>query len=150
MEPQAPGPEFGPEQAPPPVEHQQQPEHGAEQDQTPESASEAPKGAERAPQPESKTQPSGLPALAGDDDTTDDQAQPAVDAPAPAIATMVDPPVMAADVDVIEREWVDKAKQIIDTTQNDPHAQEAAMEKLQIAYLRARYGKDIKPEPSEG
>ena len=54
-------------------------------------------------------------------------------------------PDVADDVDVIEMEWVKKAKQLIQDTKDDPHAQEQAMEQLQIEYLRKRYGKEIKP-----
>lgn len=53
-------------------------------------------------------------------------------------------PLIADDVDVIEMEWVNKAKDIIKKTRQDPHAQEQAVEKLQIDYLKKRYGKDVK------
>src|SRR5688572_22399188 len=55
-----------------------------------------------------------------------------------------DSPAVADDVDVIEMEWVNKAKQIIKDTKDDPHAQEQAVEKLQRDYLKKRYGKEIK------
>ncbi len=53
-------------------------------------------------------------------------------------------PAVADDVDVIEMEWVNKAKQIIKDTKDDPHAQEQAVERLQRDYLKKRYGKEIK------
>lgn len=53
-------------------------------------------------------------------------------------------PVLADDVDVIEKEWVDKAKQIIEDTKQDPYLQEQEVEKLQQDYMRKRYGKTIK------
>lgn len=55
-----------------------------------------------------------------------------------------DTPDIANDVDVIEKAWVDKAKQIIKETKDDPNAQEEAFEKLQIEYHKKRYGRDIK------
>ena len=57
-----------------------------------------------------------------------------------------DSPGAAEDVDVIEKEWVSKAKQVIARTKDDPHAQEAAFEKLQREYLKKRYGKEIKSQ----
>ncbi len=51
---------------------------------------------------------------------------------------------MAADDDVIEREWVDKAKKIVAQTKDDPYTQEKEVSKLQADYLKKRYGKEIK------
>jgi hypothetical protein len=53
-------------------------------------------------------------------------------------------PIIADDVDVIEMEWVNQAKKVIKDTKDDPHAQEAAVEKLQREYLKKRFGRDIK------
>lgn len=52
-------------------------------------------------------------------------------------------PAVAADVDVIEKEWVDKAEDIIAKTAGDPHAEEEAIEDLTIDYMKKRYDKDI-------
>lgn len=54
-----------------------------------------------------------------------------------------DPTPIAADDDLIEKEWVEKAKQVVAETRNDPHAQDAAVGKLQADYLKKRYGKVI-------
>lgn len=54
-------------------------------------------------------------------------------------------PTVADDVDVVEKEWVDKARMIVEQTKNDPYRQEAEVEKLQIDYIKKRYGRDIKP-----
>lgn len=56
-----------------------------------------------------------------------------------------DAPLLAADEDLIEKEWVDKAKKIITETKDDPYAREAAVVKLQADYLRKRYGKELGP-----
>ena len=53
-------------------------------------------------------------------------------------------PSVAADDEVIEKEWVDKAKKIIIETKDDPYRQEKEVSKLQADYLKKRYGKDIK------
>lgn len=63
------------------------------------------------------------------------QAAPAQDANAPAIAD---------DVDLIEKEWVDKAKQIIDMTANEPYQQKQEMSRLKADYLQKRYNKVVK------
>lgn len=52
-------------------------------------------------------------------------------------------PTIANDDDLIEKEWVDKAKKIISETQNDPYLREKEINKLQIDYLRKRYGKEL-------
>lgn len=52
-------------------------------------------------------------------------------------------PVAAADDDLIEREWVDKAKKIIAETRDDPYGREKAVNQLQKDYLKKRYGKEL-------
>lgn len=52
-------------------------------------------------------------------------------------------PTQAADVDLIEKEWVDRAKLIVSQTRDDPHEQESEVGKLQAEYLKQRYGRDI-------
>jgi len=63
---------------------------------------------------------------------------------------VVDPPIaasgnplVAADVDIIEKEWVDKAKDIILKTRDDPHSRTALVNELQRDYLKKRYGKGL-------
>lgn len=53
-------------------------------------------------------------------------------------------PMLAADDDLIEKEWVDKAKKIIAETKHDPYLQEQEVSKLQADYLQKRYGKTVK------
>lgn len=55
-----------------------------------------------------------------------------------------DSPAVADDVDVIEKEWVDRAKKIVEETKDDPHQQEIAVNQLQADYLMKRYGKQVK------
>ena len=52
-------------------------------------------------------------------------------------------PVAAADEDLIEKEWVDKAKKIIEETKEDPYRRELEIGKLQRDYIRKRYGREI-------
>jgi len=85
---------------------------------------------------------------AATDDTSlavDDAVQPAV----VNITTVSQPaddntPAVADDVDVIEKEWVNKARSIVDATRDDPHKQEKEVSKLQAEYLLKRYGKQVK------
>lgn len=55
----------------------------------------------------------------------------------------VDTPLLANDDDLIEKEWVDKAKQIIASTRDDPYRREIEVGRLQADYLKKRYGKDL-------
>lgn len=70
---------------------------------------------------------------------------PTVSVPDPVSAPSDDSvgPTIAADDDLIEKEWVDKAKRIIAETQNDPYKREREIGKLQADYLRKRYGKEL-------
>ncbi|MCA9308927.1 hypothetical protein KC973_00975 [Candidatus Saccharibacteria bacterium] len=72
--------------------------------------------------------------------------QPVAAAPvSPSASTqLTSSPAIADDVDVIEKEWVDKAKKIVSTTKDDPYEQEKEVSKLQADYLMKRYGKQIK------
>lgn len=60
-----------------------------------------------------------------------------------------DNPAVAADDDIIEKEWVEKAKKVIAETRHDPYLQEQAVSRLQADYLNKRYGKTVKL-PEEG
>lgn len=75
--------------------------------------------------------------------TADDVAQTASSDPANPLAATV--PTTAADVDVIEPEWVKKAEEVVAKHRDDPRQEETAVENLQREYLRARYNLDVKP-----
>ncbi len=64
-------------------------------------------------------------------------AQPTPPAAVPAA------PLAAADEDVIEKAWVDKAKAILASTKDDPHARTSQVNQLQREYLKKRFGKVI-------
>lgn len=63
------------------------------------------------------------------------------DASMPSVAD--DAPLVAGDEDLIEKEWVDRAKQIIEQTKDDPYRREQEVNKLQSDYLRKRYGREL-------
>lgn len=146
MEPQLPKPQFGPEITPAP----QSMNHGGERfvapkapevaapveqgKETHEAMSDGPKGDPVAAQPiVPPPLPTNGPSAAGTADPAQDDTNPAV----------------AADDDLIEKEWVEKAKQVVAETRSDPYAQDVAVGKLQADYLKKRYGKVISL-PKEG
>lgn len=53
-------------------------------------------------------------------------------------------PQIADDTDLIEKEWVDKAKEVVARTAQDPHLQSREINKIRADYLRKRYNKDIR------
>lgn len=57
-------------------------------------------------------------------------------------------PILAADKDLIEDEWVKSAKKIIETYRTDPYQQSRVMTALRHDYLQKRYGKTIKTSES--
>ena len=66
--------------------------------------------------------------------------QPVTDQP---VASSTSSPLVAADEDLIEKEWVDKAKEIIEQTKDDPHSRTQKVNELQRDYLQKRYGKVV-------
>lgn len=69
--------------------------------------------------------------------------QPASDATTQASPSTLATPIVAADEDLIEKEWVDKAKEIIEQTKDDPHARTQRVNELQRDYLQKRFGKVV-------
>jgi len=52
-------------------------------------------------------------------------------------------PLIANDDDLIEKDWVDKAKEILDKTKDDPYLRGEEVSKLQIDYIKKRYGREL-------
>ncbi len=137
MEPQLPSPNVGPQRP-------SQPERITPSFDAPEVAPSVP-SQER--QEIHETQPSGPADPAP-------QAQPVAPPPLPSLSqtSVTDPktqvaddnPVVAADEDLIEKEWVEKAKKVIAETKHDPYLQEQAVSRLQADYLQKRYNKTVK------
>ena len=50
----------------------------------------------------------------------------------------------AEETDRIENEWVDKADEIENKTANDPYHEDDAQHELSRAYLKKRFGMDVK------
>jgi hypothetical protein len=53
-------------------------------------------------------------------------------------------PAVADDIDLIEKEWVHKAKSIIAQTQNDPHRQSKELSIFKADYMQKRYNKVLR------
>ncbi len=70
----------------------------------------------------------------------DPQAQQVPDQPG------IDPgtPIIADDSDLIEKEWVLKAKEIVARTKHDPYLQNKEVERMKADYMKKRYNKEIK------
>lgn len=52
--------------------------------------------------------------------------------------------LVADETDLIEKEWVVKAKHIVEQTKSDPHLQSKEIVKVKADYLKKRYNKEIK------
>lgn len=53
-------------------------------------------------------------------------------------------PQIADDTDLIEKEWVLKAKEIVEHTKHDPYQQNKGVERLKADYMQKRYNREIK------
>lgn len=53
-------------------------------------------------------------------------------------------PDTAEDLDLIEKAWVQKAKDIVNSTQGDPYVQNKQLNKMKVEYVKQRFNKDIK------
>jgi len=64
--------------------------------------------------------------------------------PNPVINTSYSKGLIADDTDLIEKEWVIKAKEIVEQTKEDPYLQNKEMNKFKADYIKTRYNKDIR------
>lgn len=70
--------------------------------------------------------------------------QTAVPAPTAGIPAPTSGMPILDDGDLIEKEWVNKAKQIVERTRDDPHKQSEELTVVKADYMKKRYGKTIK------
>lgn len=52
--------------------------------------------------------------------------------------------LIAEDVDLIEKEWVERAKEIVHKTKDNPYLQNRALTQLKVDYVKKRYNKAVK------
>ncbi len=62
----------------------------------------------------------------------------------PQNTTSIPIPSEAEDSDLIEKEWVERAKQIVAHTRHDPHEQQKALSLMKADYMKKRYNRSIK------
>ncbi len=55
--------------------------------------------------------------------------------------------LIADDADVIEKEWVERAKKVVMMTKHDPHLESRELSRLKATYMKQRFNKDL---PLEG
>ena len=92
--------------------------------------------ASQSAQPSQSTQPMPQPAA-----PASAQAQPE---PAPAnLSASPATNLIAEDVDLIEKEWVERAKDIVHKTKDNPYLQNQALTQMKVDYIKKRYNKDI-------
>ncbi len=60
------------------------------------------------------------------------------------VATNSITPLIADDNDLIEKEWVLKAKAIVASTKDDPYMQNKEMGQYKADYIKKRFNKDIR------
>ena len=119
-------PEFGPLPAAPSPEQQ-----------VPQQPEATPAAPERQPQPVAPVASTALAAPSSSQQgsaASDDASN----------TTPISTPVMADDNDLIEKEWVTKAKEIVENTKSDPYRQSKDMTVFRADYMQKRYNKTIK------
>lgn len=55
-----------------------------------------------------------------------------------------DSTLIADDTDLIEKEWVIRAKAVVEQTKTDPYLQNRELNKVKAEYIKKRYNKDVK------
>lgn len=64
--------------------------------------------------------------------------------PTPQPAAHIAAPTTAEDADLIEKEWVLRAKALVAKTKDDPHQQNKELNLYKADYIKKRYNKDVK------
>lgn len=138
MEPQLPSPSHSPENGPAhfgggeTYSGANQPERAPEQQEKQETREQhvgGPQGEPAAVQPAAPVLPP-LPTINQPQSTPD-------------LAPNTTNPATAGDDDLIEKEWVEKAKKVVEETKHDPYLQGQEVSRLQADYLKKRYGKTV-------
>lgn len=62
------------------------------------------------------------------------------------VQPLSDSPTVAGDDDLIEKEWVERAKKVLAETKDDPYRREQEVGRLQADYLAKRYGRKLGPQ----
>lgn len=96
--------------------------------------------------PESGAQPSTSPAgMATSADDASAMGAPGGQTPtSQPVPVADDAALMADDADLIEKEWVARAKSVVEQTKADPFVQNKELNKVKADYIKKRYNRDIK------
>ncbi len=62
------------------------------------------------------------------------------------VGPLVATPSIADDVDLIEKDWVNKVKEVINKTKDNPYEQARQLAIIKSDYLKKRYNKSIRQE----
>ncbi|NBU33931.1 hypothetical protein EB118_02545 [bacterium] len=82
--------------------------------------------------------------VGGNQSVVSTQTPPVVPQPTQPVTDTATAHIAAHDVDLIEKEWVQKAKAIVAHTTGDPYTQNKEINKIKADYIKKRYNKDIK------
>ena len=63
---------------------------------------------------------------------------------APAAPAQDTSTAQADDDSALDEEWVNKAREIVERTHNDPYLQSREISRIKAQYIKVRYNKDIK------
>lgn len=78
-------------------------------------------------------------------DVTQTSNSPQQKATPAASSTAVDDELMIADdLDLIEKEWVERAKRIVQQTKDNPHEQNKEINKVKAEYIKKRYNRELR------
>lgn len=84
-----------------------------------------------------------LPAVPQDIPAAD---QPVIAAPPQDVTAPADTGISDANPDHIEHEWVNKVKNVVASTRDDPYMQKDQMSKVKAEYIKKRFNKQIKTD----
>lgn len=65
---------------------------------------------------------------------------------ASSVLTTTAMPGIADDSDLIEKEWVEKAQEVIKRTKDDPHSQSKELGQVKAEYLKKRFDRKLNPD----
>lgn len=120
-----------------PVAESESTKTAAEQGQTVSEAAPGKQAIPTAPQ---------LPAAIPDDIPVTSPVLPAQDDVGPPVSSPKTSTLPAADKDLIEKQWVQKAKEIVAETKSDPYKQKSEMSRAKADYVQKRFKKVIKTD----
>jgi hypothetical protein len=94
--------------------------------------------------PESSASAQQMPTLMPAMPTPPPNATPPAATTRPSPTTNIPLPQAADDSDLIEKEWVEKAKVIVASTHDDPFIQSREVSRVKSDYIKKRYNKEVK------